>query len=82
MVCWGGRLSRRKPTGKGRIGVAYASVSMALEHVSVEPVHGINGCTPEDTMRNMGRIASLGMVGTEAAIMDILQEKQEKSSGV
>lgn len=32
-------------------------------------------------MRYMGQIASPGMVGTEATIMDILREKQEKASG-
>ena len=38
-------------------------------------IHGINGPTPEQTMRNMGRIASPGMVGTEQTILDILKEK-------
>ena len=28
-------------------------------------------------MRNMGRIASPGMVGTEKTILDILEEKKE-----
>ncbi|MED9821088.1 MAG: L-serine ammonia-lyase, iron-sulfur-dependent, subunit alpha [Christensenellales bacterium] len=81
MICDGGNQGCVMK-GIAAVGVAYASVSMALEHVSIEPVHGINGRTPEDTMRYMGQIASPGMVGTEATIMDILQEKLEKSSGV
>lgn len=37
--------------------------------------HGIIGNTPEETMRNMGEIASPGMIGTEKTILDILQRK-------
>ena len=37
--------------------------------------HGINGFTPEDTMHNMGRIASPGMTMTEKTIVEIQQEK-------
>ena len=33
-------------------------------------VHGINGKTPEETMRNIGLIASPGMVGTEKTIFE------------
>ncbi len=62
--------------GIAAVGVAYASVKMAMQGVSIQSVHGINGATPEDTMRFMGQIASPGMIGTEATIMDILQEKQ------
>ena len=37
--------------------------------------HGINGATPEDTMRNMGLIASPGMVQTEKTIVEIFENK-------
>lgn len=40
--------------------------------------HGINGKTAEDTLRNMGLIASPGMVETEKTIIDILKKKQEE----
>ena len=33
-------------------------------------VHGINGKTPEEIMRNIGLIASPGMVGTEKTIFE------------
>ena len=33
---------------------------MAMDGVCIEDIHGINGRTPEDTMRNMGLIASPG----------------------
>ena len=77
MICDGGNQGCVMK-GIAAVGVAYASVEMALKQVSVQPVHGINGRTPEDTMRYMGQIASPGMVGTEATIMDILQEKSWK----
>ena len=50
---------------------------MAMWGVSISNIHGICGATPEETMRNMGRIASPGMVGTEKTILDILEEKKE-----
>ena len=50
---------------------------MAMQGVAIEPVHGINGPTPEQTMRNMGLIASPGMVGTEKTMIDILERKQK-----
>ena len=49
---------------------------MAMQGVSVNPVHGILGKTPEETMRNMGRITSPGMTGTEKTIVEIMQEKK------
>ena len=41
----------------------------------ISKAHGINGLTPEDTMRNMGLIASPGMVQTEGTIVDIMRGK-------
>ena len=74
MICDGGN---QGCSMKGIVAVdaAFASVNMAMAGVSVLPVHGINGSTPEQTMRNMGLIASPGMVGTEKTIVDILSEK-------
>jgi hypothetical protein len=36
------------------VDVAYQSVGLALDNIAIENVHGINGRTPEETMRNMG----------------------------
>lgn len=64
MICDGGN---QGCTMKGVVAVdaAWQSVGMAMQDVFIYNVHGINGATPEETMRNMGRIASPGMVGTE-----------------
>ncbi|MBQ0018718.1 MAG: serine dehydratase subunit alpha family protein [Clostridiales bacterium] len=54
---------------------AFRSVSLAMADAYIEGIHGINGLTPEDTMRNMGLIASPGMVETEKTIVEIQESK-------
>ena len=75
MICDGGN---QGCTMKGVVAVdaAWNAVDMALENVYIHSIHGINADTPEETMRNMGRIASPGMTATEKTIVDILAEKR------
>ena len=75
MICDGGN---HGCTMKGIVAVdaAYQSVGLALDGIAIENVHGINGRTPEETMRNMGLIASPGMVKTEGTIVDIMRNKK------
>ncbi|MBQ8137040.1 MAG: serine dehydratase subunit alpha family protein, partial [Clostridia bacterium] len=54
---------------------AFDSMELALNGAFIAPVHGINGLTPEETMKNMGRIACPGMVTTEKTIVEIQSEK-------
>ena len=74
MICDGGN---HGCTMKGIVAVdaAFASVKFAMKHVYIDAVHGINGKTPEETMRYMGRIASPGMEKTEETMIEILREK-------
>lgn len=74
MICDGGN---HGCTMKGVVATdaAFRSAGLAMKGVYIESEHGINGMTPEDTMRNMGLIASPGMVATEAVIVDIMQTK-------
>ena len=74
MICDGGN---QGCTMKGIVAVdaAFRAVNLAMAGVSVNSVHGINGKTPEETMRNMGQIASPGMVETEKTIVEIMQQK-------
>lgn len=74
MICDGGN---HGCTMKGIVAVdaAFRAVDMALAGVCIESIHGINGRTPEDTMRHMGRIASPGMAGTEKTIVEIMEQK-------
>lgn len=77
MICDGGN---QGCTMKGIVAVdaAWQAVSLAEKQAYIYNIHGINGATPEQTMRNMGLIASPGMVGTEKTIVEILQDKQAK----
>ena len=74
MICDGGN---QGCTMKGIVAVdaAFDSVELAMDDVYIYNAHGINGATPEETMHNMGLIASPGMTGTEKTMVDILDVK-------
>lgn len=74
MICDGGN---HGCTMKGIVAVdaAFRAVDMALAGICIGAIHGINGKTPEDTMRHMGMIASPGMVQTEKTIVEIMEQK-------
>lgn len=76
MICDGGN---QGCTMKGivAVDVAFDSVELAMDDVYIYNAHGINGATPEETMHNMGLIASPGMTGTEKTIVDILDGKNK-----
>ena len=74
MICDGGN---QGCTMKGIVAVdaAFKSVELAMTGTYIFNVHGINGKTPELTMKHMGLIASPGMVGTEKTIVEIFEGK-------
>lgn len=74
MICDGGN---QGCTMKGIVAVdaAYQAAEFAMNSVYIEKIHGINGKTAEETMRNMGLIASPGMTGTEKTIVEIFESK-------
>ena len=76
MICDGGN---QGCTMKGIVAVdaAFDSVELAMDDVYIYNAHGINGANPEETMHNMGLIASPGMTGTEKTIVDILDGKNK-----
>lgn len=76
MICDGGN---QGCTMKGIVAVdaAFDSVELAMDDVYIYNAHGINSATPEETMHNMGLIASPGMTGTEKTIVDILDGKNK-----
>lgn len=77
MICDGGNHGCAM---KGIVAVdaAFRAADLALAHVSIGEIHGINGKTPEDTMRYMGRIASPGMEETEKVIVEIMERKRQE----
>lgn len=74
MICDGGN---QGCTMKGIVAVdaAFRAVELAMADAVIDSVHGINGKSPEETMRNMGQIASPGMSATEKIIVEIMQNK-------
>lgn len=74
MICDGGN---EGCTMKGIVAVdaAFRSVRLAMEGAYILDIHGINAKTPEGTFKNMGQIASPGMIGTEKTILEIFQRK-------
>ena len=74
MICDGGNQGCTMK-GVAACDAAFKSVEFAMNGVHIDRKHGINGKTPEDTMRNMGLIASPGMTGTEKTIVEIFEDK-------
>lgn len=54
---------------------AFTASSLAVHGAAVGAPHGICGCTPEQTVKNVGLIADPGMVETERVIVDIMKAK-------
>lgn len=74
MICDGGNHGCAM---KGIVAVdaAFRAADLALGGIGIESIHGINGRTPEDTMKYMGMIAFPGMTGTEKTIVEIMEQK-------
>lgn len=77
MICDGGNHGCTMK-GIAAVDAAYQSVDFAMHGIYIQDVHGINGNTAEETMRNMGLIASPGMVETEGTIVKIFEDKLKK----
>ncbi|MGL5437238.1 MAG: serine dehydratase subunit alpha family protein [Lachnospiraceae bacterium] len=75
MICDGGNQGCTMK-GIAAVDAAYRSVAFAMKGIYIFDVHGINGATPEETMHNMGLIASPGMVSTEKTIVEIFEAKR------
>ncbi|MBP5366405.1 MAG: serine dehydratase subunit alpha family protein [Bacteroidales bacterium] len=79
MICDGGNHGCAMK-GVVAVDAAYRAVNMALNDIAIDAAHGINGSTPEATMRNIGLIASPGMVQTEGIIVEIMREKMSTNN--
>ena len=73
MICHGGNTGCSLKAAVG-VNMAFNAAEMAVRGVGAESVHGILGMTPEETMRNMGRVAC-GMLPLESEIIDIMNCK-------
>lgn len=57
-------------------GTAVQAALFSLQGVNVHFTDGIIGQSPEETMRNVGTLASEGMIETDRTILNIMLEKQ------
>lgn len=57
-------------------GAAVQAALFSLQGVSVMPTDGIIGISPEQTIRNIGELATEGMIETDRTILNIMLEKQ------
>jgi len=57
-------------------GTAVTASLLSLQGVVVQPTDGLSADSPEQTMRNIGTLASVGMVETDRTILNIMLEKQ------
>ena len=57
-------------------GTAVQAALFSLHGVNVHSTDGIIGNSPEDTMRNVGTLATDGMVETDKTILEIMLQKQ------
>lgn len=71
MICDGGNFSCALKAITGA-GAAVLSALFAIENVVIPKGSGIVGKTVEETMMNMGKIASPGMIQTDDIILDIM----------
>lgn len=75
MICDGGNQGCAMK-GVTAVDTAFKSVQFAMDETWVYDIHGVNGRTPELTMKHMGEIASPGMTKTEETIVNIFERKQ------
>ena len=76
MICDGGNHGCVMK-GLAAVDAMWRANNLARCFIMIESIHGINGSTPEETMKNMGRIASPGMEKTEEEIVRIMLQKQK-----
>lgn len=76
MICDGGNFgcALKAITGAG---AAVISALFAIENVVIPKGSGIVGKTAEETMMNMGKIASPGMIQTDDVILDIMLNRSK-----
>jgi L-cysteine desulfidase len=74
MVCDGAKIGCAMKTMTG-VQAAFQASSLALVGVGVPPTDGIVGDDAEGSLRNLGRLARLGMAEVDRHVLQIMQDK-------